>query len=441
MDDAGLKSFIVSYIDSRKQLKHDALEKEADRKNNSISEEALSLSKARQDLEIRFKTQNWLTDAAQRAGQISLVTHALKFTHSDARGSSVLSISLPEDNPQYLTTAALSHTAIDAVGNAAALDIAKLLQTEYQGDSLVAALRRGDYTALSALAENEQQLEQWVAGFKQALTDKQPSSHKLAKQLYFPISKSEYHLLSPLYSTAMAQALFQRISDARFGDEAKSIYDARKNQLWHDKAHIIFPNLAVQNIGGTKPQNISFLNNARGGKSYLLSCAPPHWQSLPKPPKQHKSIFHDRSEFDFLARAAVNQMSQFLLRVKDVENDAKISAQRLAYTEDIIDILFNYVSLIQNMAESWTKEECELKRSQQLWLDPYRCNSNADFKLERESGDWKKEVAHDFGFWLNRKLDSAQLIVGEVERREWSTAKLFKRRMREFEYALAEDMK
>jgi CRISPR-associated protein Csy1 len=446
MDDAGLTTFIVSYINNRKQLKRDALDKAAEKTNSDLPGEALSiatqeLAQARQDLESRYDVRNWLSDAALRAGQINLVTHALKFTHSDARGSSVLSNSLPEDEPEYLSTATLPHPAIDAVGNAAALDVAKLLQTEYQGDSLVAALRRDDYSALAPLAESEQQLEQWVTGFKQVLTDKQPSSHKLAKQLYFPISDNEYHLLGPLYSSSLAQALYQRINTSRFSDEAKSAREARKNNRWHDGIDTAYPNIAMQNIGGTKPQNISSLNNSRGGKSYLLLCAAPDWQSIPKPPKQYKSIFRDRGEFDYLARPTVKQMQQFLLSVKDIESDADIRVRRLAYNDSIIDILFNYVAVIQNMDDGWSKEECELKRSQQLWLDPYRSQSDPEFKFEREGGDWKKEVAQDFGFWLNRHLDSEQMKFSEVERREWSTADLFKQRMREFEHGLAEDIK
>lgn len=447
MDEAGLVSFIVGYIDNRKQLKLDALDKEAGKRISNLPDDErvsveVALAQERRTIESRYAAQQWLTDAAERAGQISLVTHALKFTHSDAKGSSIFSISETESESRYLSTASLINPAIDAVGNAAALDVAKLLQTEYQGDSLISALRRGDYSSLAALANDETQLAQWVDGFQQVLTDKQPSSHKLAKQLFFPLKDgSGYDIISPLYSSSLAQALLQRINASRFSEQAKAIREARKNQQWHDDPYIVYPNLAIQNVGGTKPQNVSLLNSVRRGKSLLLSCAPPTWLSHAKPPTQHQSIFHERGEFDYLAGQPLRLMWQFLISVKNIENNAQIRAKRLSYLDEIIDILFNYVATIQSMTGNWSAEENKLKRSQQLWLDPYRSKTDATFKFEREKGEWKKEIAYDFGFWLNRKLDSEKFKFSEVERRQWSTAKLFKQRLREFEQALAEDIK
>ncbi|MEC5344362.1 type I-F CRISPR-associated protein Csy1 [Brenneria populi] len=436
MEERGLSRFIIDYIENRKRLKLEAAEKK-------FADDALAAEV--REINERYQVQAWLTDAASRAGQIGLATHALKFTHSDAKGSSVFSMASVEENPKYLSTAALRQPEVDAVGNAAALDVAKLLQTEYQGDSLASALQRGDTSALAALTDEPQRLVLWVNGFKQALTDKMPSSHKLAKQIYFPLSDSlddeQYHLISPLYSSSLAHALYQRITAERFSDEAKAIRQARKDKRRHDAIEVSYPNLAVQNMGGTKPQNISFLNSGRRGKSYLLPCAAPVWESIAKPPLRHKSIFRPRGEFEYRARPAVRLMRQFLLSVKPVGSTLEIRQQRGEYADNIIDSLFNYAAAIQNLEAGWSSDEnCALKRSQQLWLDPYRANFDRDFKFEREGDDWKKEVAQDFGVWLNRQLEHEQLRFSEVERREWSTANLFKRRMREWESALAEEI-
>ncbi|KFX05348.1 CRISPR-associated protein [Pectobacterium betavasculorum] len=438
-----LKAFILSYINNRKQAKLDVFDKEAEKKRAVLSGEALAvaereLAQARQEIEQKHEVCNWLTDAANRAGQISLVTHAVKFTHSDAKGSSVFNAETVAD-AKTLSTATLAQPAIDAVGNAAALDVAKLLQTEHDGDSLVAALQRGDNCALEALAENPEQLAQWLAGFQQVFTNRQPSSHKLTKQIYFPLANGEYHLLSPLYSSSLAHALHQRISAVRFGDEAKAIRQAQRTNQWHDQLSISYPNLAVQNMGGTKPQNISALNSSRSGRSYLLSSAPPQWNSIEKPPQQHESIFRPRGEVDYHTRATLAQMQRFLLSVKNVENNRDIRQQRLRYLDQLIDQLFFYVASVQNLPVGWSAES-ELKRAQQLWLDPYRAETDTVFRREREAGDWQQAVAYDFGRWLNRRLKHENLIFGEVERREWSTAALFKRRMREMESALKEEL-
>ncbi|RAX07672.1 type I-F CRISPR-associated protein Csy1 [Photorhabdus bodei] len=442
MNENGLSQFIIDYIESRKHPKLEAFDKEAEKKLAKLtsSEDMMlvreEIAEQRKVLEEHYEVRNWLDDAANRAKQISLVTHALKFTHSDARGSSIFATS-SNTTGKYLSTATLYKPVIDSVGNAATLDVAKLLQTEYQKDSLVECLTRGDYSALAELAENDQQLERWVNGFRQALSDETLSSHKLAKQLYFPVNGEcdEYHLLSPLFSSSLAHAMHQRIAEARFGESSKEINKAKKEERWHPETRVIYPNTAVQNIGGTKPQNISYLNSVRGGRSWLLSCSAPNWQSNIKLPERHRSIFEQRSQFVLLSYRTVRLMRQYLFRVQ--KRTEEIRRNRQAYVDEIIDILFNYVASVQNQAEfkGWSAN-CDLKRSQQLWLDPYRCQRDEIFKFEREGGDWKKEIADDFGLWLNNELRHERLEVGLAERHEW--AFVFKKRLREFEDELPE---
>ncbi|MGB9098116.1 type I-F CRISPR-associated protein Csy1 [Erwinia sp.] len=440
--------FVTSYIKARGQLKLEAFDKDAEKKlvalteSQQILDAQQEIAQQRLELEQRYEARAWLTDAANRAGQISLVTHALKFTHSDAKGSSLFDLSSDVSDPAYLSTATLHKPAIDAVGNAAVLDVAKLLQSEYQGVTLIECLNRDDHSPLTGLAESPQQLEQWVSGFKQVLTNKQPSSHKLAKQLYFPVADNDYHLISPLFSSSLAQALQQRLVDSRFSDSAKEVSAAIKAEKWHSHQRISYLNTAAQSIGGTKPQNISYLNSVRGGRNWLLPCAAPIWQNLPTPPTKHLSIFNRYSLFSQMARPVVWQLREFLLSVRESENNSEIRQRRLAYSDEIIDILFNFVAGVQNLDvhKGWSAgEDCLLKRSQQLWLDPARAKEDQTFNAEREAGDWKKEVAFDFGAWLNRQLQHEKLKMGDVERREGSTAKLFRQRLREFEQALKEE--
>jgi CRISPR-associated protein Csy1 len=444
MPQQGLVSFIVSYIDGRRQPKLEAFDKDVQKKLAVVSgaefaELQLQLAQERRDLEQRYEVRNWLTDAAARAGQISLVTHAAKYTHSDAKGSSVYSES--HDEEYYLSTATLVKPAIDAVGNAAALDVAKLLQTEHNGDSLLACLQRQDHSALAELAENAQQLELWINGFNQALKDKQPSSHKLAKQIYFPVG-DKYHLLSPLFSSSLAQAMHDRLLHARFSDEAKEANQARRAELWHPRPLSYFPQTAVLNMGGTKPQNISYLNSVRGGRVWLLSCMPPEWQSLEKPPYGCHSIFDRRGPFSYLVRGTVSQLKRFLNNVQERSNTVEIRRQRQAYIDEIIDTLFNVAADIQREEwRGWTfSDDCELKFTQQLWLDPFRVKDDALFRSERDNGQWQTAIADDFAVWLNNQLRTDLLNMGMVERREWRTAPLLRQRLREWEHGLAEDL-
>lgn len=443
METHGLSQFITGYIHDRYQLKLEIFNKAAEKQLSAASAEEKSgleqqLFEQRRELEKKYEVRTWLTDAAARAGQISLVTHAVKYFHGDAKGSSVYS-TVRNNETAYLTTATLPSPAADAVGNSAALDVAKLLQTEHEGDSLLASLKRGDFSALAALAENEMQAKQWISGFMQALSDKTLSTHQLAKQLYFPVSDAgEYHLLSPLYSSSLAHALFQRISHARYSEASVAARKARREGHGHPEAVQYFPDLAVQNMGGTKPQNISYLNSARGGKNHLLRCAPPQWQQSLKPPVSHKTFLTAVSP---KVTHVVSDLRRYLHTVYERDNTMEIRQQRAEYVDELIGMIFSYAAEIQSLTDlqGWSqREDCVLKAAHQLWLDPLRQHTDPDFKLRREGGEWISEIAEDFAHWLNTRLkQDEKLNVGAVEFREWSV--LMRRRLREFDAAQQEN--
>lgn len=430
-----LVDFITDYIASRRQPKIDAFEKEA-AKRLEQGDDASAIAQERQELEARYLPRNWLTDAAKRAGQIKLVTHGAKFSHGDSKASSFyLDTSA---NESYLNTASLAKVATDAIGNAAALDVAKLLQTDVNGDSLLASLKRDDYQALSTFAEDEAQLAQWIAGFRQAWTLAQPVSHKLAKQIYFPVDDG-YHLLCPLFSSSLAQAMHEKLIAVRFSEESKAIRDARKAGKWHSQPDIRFPNLAEMHFGGTKPQNISLLNSVRGGRIWLLPSMPPTWTTQERAPQNMRSIFALRGDFNRSASGTIARMT-YLLKV-DI-NNVHIRTARAKYIDELIDLLFMQASSFQQEKwQGWSAQSPELPRHQQLWLDPWRSLSDEAFKLEREKNDWQRIVADDFARWLNYRLKKASFDVGAVEQREWRSQSLFTQRMREMEAVLQEALK
>lgn len=432
-----LIDFINGYIASRRQPKLDAFDKDA-AKRLTQGAEASAIALERRELESRYEVRNWLTDAAKRAGQVRLVTHAAKFTHGDAKSSSLYRET--ESDGNYLDTASLSSVATDAVGNAAALDVAKLLQTDVGGDSLLACLKRGDHRSLKALADNDAQLALWVAGFSQALAPSQPTSHKLAKQIYFPVA-DDYHLLCPLFATSLTQAMHEKLIAARFGEEAKAIREAHRAKKWHPQPDVRYPNLAEMHFGGTKPQNISALNSSRGGRAWLLPCLPPAWMNLQRAPQNRRSIFATRGEFNHAASGIIASMT-FLLKATVERNNIRIRSARAQYVDELIDLLFMQASAFQQEKwQGWSQHCPEMPLHQQLWLDPWRSKTDEAFRLERDKDDWQTGVADDFARWLNYRLKKASLDVGAVEHKAWRTLPLFRQRMREMDAILQEALK
>jgi CRISPR-associated protein Csy1 len=429
----GLSAKIAEYIEVRSKDKLEDFDKEAAKKRQAAKNE-VELAELNQDLaeerwreQQRFSPANWLDDAARRASQIQLVTHALKFTHSDAKGTSLYAPGNRSECPllpegAVVSTASLSSATIDVVGNAAALDVGKLLQLEVGKYSLMEAIRQHDDSPLAPFAKSSKQLRQWMEGFRQVLEDKAPSSHKLTKQLFFPIGKREYHLLAPLYASSFSEAIHNRITNSRFSDKAKAAREARRKSQPSDTVLVEYPNTAVQKFGGTKPQNISQLNSGRGGKAFLLSCAPPKWRSQARPLLNIKNVID--GPYSYRVRRETRDLQQFLLSQVGKNSTLEVrTKERAPRVDHLIDELMQFGAEIQYYHPAgWSaSEECLLPQCQRLWLDPGRKLQDESFAQEREKNDWIQQVADDFATWLNRKLKHKSLAMGEVEHREWKS--------------------
>lgn len=424
MELTGLAAKIAGYIAGRAETRLDKFDKESEKQRTSDQDSTPDAERA--DIAFKYLPANWLADAALRAKQIQMVTHALKFTHTDARGSSIY---FPEGqsqlegmkNGELLSTASLTSPVIDAVGNAAALDVAALLQMEHEGKTLIQYIEQGDSSPLKPFAKDEIQLADWMGAFKQALEGNELSSHKLAKQLYFPVAKGQYHLLAPLYSSSLAHALNSRIAATRYGEEVKLIRKAKKDGRFNTAPVVDFPDTAVRTYGGTKPQNVSQLNSSQGGKSFLLSCAPPNWEVQATPPLGVKSVF-SRNHFGYRVRKEVWSLQQYLLKKLDNDSTKPIRDHRAERVDQVLDQLVQYAAEIQNLTGyvGWSAlPACKLSRAEQLWLDPQRAELDEVFAAELVKDDWQAVVADQFARWFNSRLKHEKLTMGDAEHAEW----------------------
>lgn len=437
--DGTLSAAIAEYINQRKQAKLEPLQK-ALNKVLEKSGDPVTIATAKAEyheqadpIETAYDPVVWLTDAAKRAKQISLATHAAKFTHSDAKASSMLLNYYQMSDPSYLVTQHLPNPTIDAVGNAAALDVARLLKLAVNGETLVDQLQKKSVAALSAFTEDQALLEEWCVGFSQALGDEKLSAHTLTKQLYFPIfnGEDEYHLLCPLYSSSLANELYCKVREYRYG-ESKEVRDAHKKGIYDERLDVRFPATAVQMFGGSKPQNISQLNSERHGQGFLLNCSPPAYQAQTKPPLNRQTLYN--REFGWRTNRLVQEFKAFLAGLTEKDRNFKTRYQRdYGYTKPLIDALLNFAAEIQTIPNSagWTSSpECNMKRAHQLFLDID--NPDVAFQREREQGDWLDVVASDFANWLLRKLENkSRYVLGDVEQRYFK--KLCLNELRAFE--------
>ena len=429
----GYRAAIAAFLQERLQTKLDKLKPD---------------DPQRGDILASFAHDVWLASAAKRVEQIQAVTHSLKPIHPDARGTNlyVEPASLP--TLAELGSHALGEQFVgDVVGNAAALDVYKFLKLEVSGRSLLTALLAQDADALAALHPDPTQAQALRDAFV-SLTQPRadgPSSHTLAKQLYWltgddACADADYTLLAPLYATSLAHAVHAQVQEDRFGEANKAARQARRDHKVHDGVFHDYPSLAVQSMGGTKPQNISQLNSERRGMNYLFSSLPPQWQaSTVRLPVHVESVF-DRL---FIARPEVRRTMQVLRRFLESDPEPNLATRQRRETmlDALLDELVSLAAELQQLLPpGWTRDDErfeKLQRSEQLWLDPLRAElpEEADFAAEWLWMDWPAEIGKAFARWLNKQLHD-RLPVGDTEAREWKKVLLtdedgFKQQLRE----------
>ena len=430
---AGYRAAISAFLQERLQAKLDKLKPDDPQRDEVIAS---------------FAHDVWLASAAKRVEQIQAVTHSLKPIHPDARGTNLYVEPRTLPPLAELGSHALGERFVgDVVGNAAALDVYKLLKLEVNGRSLLTALLAQDADALAALHTDPAQAQALRDAFV-SLTQPRaegPSSHTLAKQLYWltgtdASDDAHYTLLAPLYATSLAHAVHAQVQEDRFGEANKAARQARRERKVHDGVFHDYPGLAVQNMGGTKPQNISQLNSERRGMNYLLSSLPPQWQASAVRLPVHAASVFDRL---FIARPEVRRTVR-ALRVY-LESDPAANLATRDRREELLDALVDELvslaaELQQILPPGWSRDDerfKELGYEETLWLDPLRAEipEEAQFAHDWQYMDWPAAIGKAFAGWLNAQLRD-KLPVGDAEAREWKKVLLtdedgFKQHLRE----------
>lgn len=426
-----LRTIVDSFIQERYQLKLEKLHDDEHEKRQKLLED--------------HHRETWIADAARRVAQIQLASHTLKPIHPDARGTSVyLRENQCAEQTLVGTHVLTTGRADDVVGNAAVLDVFKFLKLAHDGKTVLARALSNDPALLAALSENAEQAQVWVTAFAGIVENKADiASHTLAKQLYFPLPDGGYHLLAPLFPTALVHRLHGILQTDRFSDAAKEARTARKeNNPWHEGCRE-YLNLAVQNFGGSKPQNISQLNSERGGVNHLLPSLPPNWQSeRVTPPMRRKSIFAKYGAISSTREIweRTKTLRKFLLDARDW-NNIKIRNRRAELIDEIIDLVLDFAAHVQeDLPAGWSLlPECQLDAVEKYWLDPGATRDiETGDQLDSPSllqDDWIDEVGGRFANWLNAAIGTDSTPMGDEEYREWKI--LLKEELNAFQKEIA----
>jgi CRISPR-associated protein Csy1 len=402
MQDEAIKDFLEN-------KKEDYLKKNV--KTNSSDEDKLRVT---QEAAEKYNLETWLLDASLRAKQLSLTSHPAKFIHPNAKTSSIIA-DVKKENDGLLRSGNVE-VELDVFGNAAALDVEKFLRVELQDKQ----------TVLQHIEQNTDAIKQQLStgninfddvrnAFMQIkCSDLDQSSEKL-KQVYFPIANG-YHLLSILNASGIIYKLKEKVNALRFSEENKRLREELKKAKPLKIKGKVTDVIGLTSIGygGTKPQNISTLNNQNGGVSFLLSSLPPTLEKRQtQPPK--KDFFNDclwaglfKKDFDQFHKVLSWRKNN--KDVRDIRDDIVLNS---------ITKLKRLVDNIREVNAGWSDSEnySDLVIWQKIWLDNKHTEiRNDDRQNQRYLGKAQSYFANWFiGNYKHSTKDNKLLGDDDIE--------------------------
>jgi CRISPR-associated protein Csy1 len=204
------------------------------------------------------------------------------------------------------------------------------------------------------------------------------------KQVYFPVDEN-YHQLSILSASGAMFELRKRIDDIRTSEQTKEARAYEKNNEIYEGSYKQLVNLTTIGYGGTKPQNISVLNNQNGGKVHLLSSEPP---MLAKRDIQFPTAdFFSQSISYYQCKDLFYALHELFL---NHQNDWNIRRERDEYYQAIMDRIIEKMWLVRSVSEEQYKPDTsQLNRMQKIWL----CADSEDKRTTEN--DWLDDLCTD----------------------------------------------
>ncbi|WP_287601165.1 type I-F CRISPR-associated protein Csy1 [Thiothrix sp.] len=362
------------------------------------------------EIEQEFQIAVWGASAANRAAQLSLVSHPGKFSHPDARITPVLFAG--EYAADGYVRSGNAKAGQDVVGNAAALDVYAFLSVVLDdGRSVLEHFEANSAVLKALLAVGEETFAAWRTAFLQIkAVDGSAKTHTNVKQVYFPVAEG-YHLLSVLYPSGLMTEHRERLRQMKFSDATKAAREARRKELFHEQGFADMTGLLTLHFGGTKPQNISKLNSNNGGEAWLMPCFPPefqqHYLHLPK------ADFFQWLRWDADWHEIITALHKLL---QTDYNNVEIRQYRQRRIEQLFDWVMGRAVLLQQQPAGWSGAEgFRLPAAQRFWLDAAYRESNS------APEQWQETITRSMSEWVVtsykrfRKKQGDAVSLGEIE--------------------------
>ena len=330
----------------------------------------------------------WLEETAANANKCQWATHVAKYVNPSVEGVNIVVKNAEPEAQGYVCTGN-TKVATDIAVSANYLAVAKLLTLELEDGQTVYEHFRQDTDfirrEMALMASDYDAVRNSLLKISEAVTP--PDADERLRQVFFPVGDGDYHLLTLLPPSALLMELKKRID--LMEQEARGARDSKADTYGNEHRRLL--DLTALGIGGTKPQNISYLNNKNGGRAYMLSSLPP--MLAPREviyPKQ--DFFANTLRLGNFRKLLRKLHKQYMRKRNNVDARRDIREVEQQIIDEMLCVAYQ---LQERGTKGWTDgADISLPMAQKIWLD-------SQYQEEREDNrDWVEEIATLCARWI-----------------------------------------
>ncbi|HAS3560541.1 TPA: type I-F CRISPR-associated protein Csy1 [Vibrio cholerae] len=384
------------------------------KKNISAAMSDTEVLEKQQECEQNFLLDNWLPDAARRICSRALTTHPSKFSHpstgvgkTNIKDGTFVSPVLFEGNQRndgFVRSGNVRFDLTDSVGDAGALAAEDFLRvTLSDGMSVLQHIESETKVARELLTVKGLDYEQLRSSFLAIKsTSEGTSTNSKIKQVYFPVADQQYHLLSLLTHSGHLFELRQRLDE--LGRESNRVREYKKLNQYHPTGYQEIFGLTKIGFGGTKPANISVLNNKFAGKAHLLASIPP--ELTPHDIRLPRTDFFKESFTAWQAKEVLEALHRLFLTDY---NNITIRDGRDYRIQQYVDLVIEKMWQVRLFLEAYSGELSNaLPLEQKIWLYP-------EFAEQRKQEDeWLDKIIRHIARGLINHYSRRKVITNPV---------------------------
>ncbi|AQT06680.1 type I-F CRISPR-associated protein Csy1 [Acetobacter persici] len=329
------------------------------RKKMVISEDAFASHK---------KISELLNDMASRGKKVFPATHIAKGGHPSSQSRNIWINPRGTPGHPYAGTLSLLGSrdyTLDIAATATTQDVAAFVSVLVDRKSIAEWMLDRDESLESALSTYIDHPMRFMGAV--AEQDERAPSH-VDKQIYWLAGTSaekdaDFVILQPVFASCVAHYVHQavRTVNSKANGEARNAW---RQGLACDRPFVTMPGLAMRQIGGSKPHNVSFLNARRFGENFLLPSIPPAWSAVARPVSlSHResgvSLFLTLIRSDLVEVEEAMETATCAKRINKAESD--LIGRFIAFSDDVRGA---------HSIEWFKSDECELIEAEQCWFRP-----------------------------------------------------------------------